>query len=520
MDNAEADKRQIARAAALVMGLFVLSRLLGMLREIVIGHQFGTSAALDAYLAAFRLPDLLFQLVAGGALGSAFIPTFAGLLAQERRRDAWRLASAIINLLMLLLTVLSFLASLLAGPLVRHIIAPGFTPAQQALTAHLMRLMLLTPIIFGVSGVLMGVLNSHQHFLTPALAPSLYNFAIIAGALWLSPSLGVEGLAIGVVVGALLHLLVQMPALCRLDGFYAPILGLRDANVREVGRLMLPRTIGLAAVQVNFLVNTILASRLPAGSLSALNYAWLIMLLPQGIFAQAVATAAFPTFSAQAARGEMSAFRSTVSATLRATLYLSVPASVGLILLRRPLVQVLLQRGAFDAHSTAWVASALAFYAIGLVGHSAVEILSRAFYALHDTLRPVLVGLGAMGLNVILSLLLGRPTEAGGMGHTGLALANSTATLLEMIVLMVLLARRAGGLPWREMSASLGRITLSAGAMGIVLWSFLYYLGESSAWLTALGGITIGALMYLLASLLVRAPEPLGIWHMVSRRPA
>jgi putative peptidoglycan lipid II flippase len=458
--------------------------------------------------------------VAGGALGSAFIPTFAGLLAQERRRDAWRLASAIINLLMLLLTVLSFLASLLAGPLVRHIIAPGFTPAQQALTAHLMRLMLLTPIIFGVSGVLMGVLNSHQHFLTPALAPSLYNFAIIAGALWLSPSLGVEGLAIGVVVGALLHLLVQMPALCRLDGFYAPILGLRDANVREVGRLMLPRTIGLAAVQVNFLVNTILASRLPAGSLSALNYAWLIMLLPQGIFAQAVATAAFPTFSAQAARGEMSAFRSTVSATLRATLYLSVPASVGLILLRRPLVQVLLQRGAFDAHSTAWVASALAFYAIGLVGHSAVEILSRAFYALHDTLRPVLVGLGAMGLNVILSLLLGRPTEAGGMGHTGLALANSTATLLEMIVLMVLLARRAGGLPWREMSASLGRITLSAGAMGIVLWSFLYYLGESSAWLTALGGITIGALMYLLASLLVRAPEPLGIWHMVSRRPA
>jgi putative peptidoglycan lipid II flippase len=183
-------------------------------------------------------------------------------------------------------------------------------------------------------------------------------------------------------------------------------------------------------------------------------------------------------------------------------------------------VQVLLQRGAFDAHSTAWVASALAFYAIGLVGHSAVEILSRAFYALHDTLRPVLVGLGAMGLNIILSLLLGRPAEAGGMGHTGLALANSTATLLEMIVLMGLLARRAGGLPWGEMSASLGRITLSAGAMGMVLWSFMYYLGESSAWLTALGGITIGALMYLLASLLVRAPEPRGIWHMVSRRPA
>ncbi len=520
MDNAEADKRQIVRAAALVMMLFVLSRLLGMLREIVIGHQFGTSAALDAYLAAFRLPDLLFQLVAGGALGSAFIPTFAGLLAQGHRRDAWRLASAIINLLMLLLTILSFLASVLAGPMVRHIIAPGFTPAQQALTAHLMRLMLLSPIIFGVSGVLMGILNSHQHFLTPALAPSLYNLAIIAGALWLSPSRGVEGLAIGVVAGSLLHLLVQVPALCRLDGFYAPLLGWKDPNVREVGRLMLPRTIGLAAVQVNFLVNTILASRLPAGSLSALNYAWLIMLLPQGIFAQAVATAAFPTLSAQAARGEMSAFRSTVSATLRATLYLAVPASIELILLRRPLVQVLLQRGAFDAHSTVWVASALAYYALGLVGHSAVEILSRAFYSLHDTLRPVAVGLGAMALNIVLSLVLGRPAEAGGMAHAGLALANSIATILEMIVLVVLLARRAEGLPWGELGASFGRITLSAGAMGIVLWSFLYYLGESSAWLVAMGGIALGALMYLLASLLVRAPEPLGIWHMVARRSA
>lgn len=520
MENAEADKRQIARAAALVMGLFVLSRLLGMLREIVIGHQFGTNADLDAYLAAFRLPDLLFQLVAGGALGSAFIPTFAGLLAQNLRRDAWRLASAIINLLLLLLTFLAFLASIGAGPLVQHIIAPGFTPAQQALTAHLMRLMLISPIIFGVSGVLMGILNSYQHFLTPALAPSLYNAAIITGAVWLAPSMGVEGLAIGVVAGSFLHLLVQMPALCRLDGFHALTLGAKDPNVREVGRLMLPRTIGLAAVQVNFLVNTILASRLPAGSLSALNYAWLIMLLPQGIFAQAVATAAFPTFSAQAARGEMSSFRSTVSATLRAILYLSVPASVGLILLRQPLVQILLQRGAFDAHSTAWVSLALAYYALGLVGHSAVEILSRAFYALHDTLRPVLVGLGAMGLNIILSLVLGRPAEAGGMAHAGLALANSTATLLEMGVLLILLARRADGLPWDELSASFARISVSAGAMALVLWSFIYYLGQSSAWLTALGGTTLGALIYLLASLLVRAPEPLSIWHMVARRSA
>ena len=224
----DAGNRQIVRAAALVMALFVVSRFLGLAREVIIGHQFGTSPDLDAYLAAFRLPDILFQLVAGGALGSAFIPTFAGLLAQERRRQAWRLASSVINLVMLILTAVSFLAGVLAQPLVRYIIAPGFTPAQQALTVDLMRLMLLTPLIFGASGVVMGILNSCQHFLLPALAPALYNLAIIGGAVGLAPSRGVEGLAVGVVAGALLHLLVQIPGLARQGGFYAPILGLND----------------------------------------------------------------------------------------------------------------------------------------------------------------------------------------------------------------------------------------------------------------------------------------------------
>lgn len=518
MDRAEAGKRQIAQAAVLVMALFVLSRVLGLLREVIIGHQFGTSSALDVYLAAFRVPDLLFQLIAGGALGSAFIPTFAGLLAQGRRTEAWRLASSIINLLMLILTVLAFAAGILAPVLVRTIIAPGFSPAQQALTVDLMRLMLITPIVFGVSGVVMGILNSHQHFLAPALAPSLYNLAIIGGALFLAPRLGVEGLALGVVMGSLLHLFVQLPALLRQGGFYTLELGTDNPDVREVGRLMIPRMMGLAAVQVNFLVNTILASRLPAGSLSALNYAWLIMLLPQGIFAQSVATAAFPTFSALAARREMVEFRSTLSATLRAILFLSVPASVGLWLLRVPLVQVLFERGAFTPQSTRWVASALAFYAIGLVGHSAVEILSRAFYALHDTLRPVVVGLGAMGLNVLLSLILGRPTEAGGMAHSGLALANSIATLLEMAVLLILLARKAEGFPWGEILDSTWRTLLASSMMGLVLWSFLYYLGDMNPWLVALGGIGVGAGTFLLSAVILRSPEPAAVARMALRR--
>ena len=409
------DKAQIARAAGLVMALFVVSRALGLLREMVISHQFGTGGDLDAYLAAFRLPDILFQIVAGGALASAFIPTFATYWAKGNEKGAWRLASAIINLVLVLTTALAILAALLAPWLVRTVVAPGFDPPRQVLTAELMRVMLITPAIFGVSGVIMGILNARRHFLLPALAPILYNLGIIAGAVILAPTMGVRGLAVGVVAGALGHLLIQVPGLVHYGMQYTPILGLRDAGVHEVGRLMLPRMVGLAAVQVNFLVNTILASGLVAGSLAALNYAWLLMLLPQGVFAQAVATAAFPTFSAQAAKGQRTALRSTLAATLRAVLYLAVPAAVGLIVLRVPLVQLVFERGAFTATSTQMVAWALALFALGLPAHSVVEITVRAFYAMHDTRTPVAVAIGAMVLNVVLSLAFIRLFAALGV---------------------------------------------------------------------------------------------------------
>ena len=288
---------RIARAAGLVMVLFVASRALGLVREIVIGAHFGASAELDAYLAAFRLPDLLFTLVAGGALASAFIPTFSERLALGDRASAWDLAAKVANLLLLALTGLAMLAALLARPLVEHIIAPGFTPEQQALAASLMRWMLISTVIFGISGLVMGILNAFQHFLLPALAPVFYNLSIIVAAVTLAPQLGVRALVIGVVVGAVLHLLVQAPGLIHFGARWSPATSLADPGVREVMKLMAPRVLGLAVVQINFMINVFLASGLVTGSISALNYAWLIMLLPQGIFAQAIATAAFPTFA-------------------------------------------------------------------------------------------------------------------------------------------------------------------------------------------------------------------------------
>lgn len=484
------------------MALFLFSRLAGLAREMMIGARFGTSADLDAYLAAFRLPDLLFQLVAGGALGSAFIPVFTGCLARRELNGAWRLFSAITNLVLVLMTALAGLMALLAPWLVRTLLAPGFTLAQQALTADLMRWMLLSTVIFGFSGIVMGVLNSFQHFLLPALAPVLYNVSIIAGAWLLAPKLGVYGLVLGVVVGAALHLDVQLFGLWRYGARYQVTLGLYDPHVRTVGRLMAPRVLGLAAVQVNFWVNTLLASALPAGSLSALNYAWLLMLLPQGIVAQGVATAAFPTFAALEAQGRRSDLRRTLSDTLRGVLFLAIPAMAGLFVWRMPLIRLLLERGEFTARSTALTAAALAFYALGLVSHSVVEIVARAFYALHDTRTPVGVGLAAMLGNVLLSLGLRGP-----LGHAGLALANTIATTIEMTMLVWLLSRRLGGLEWPRLTMTAVKSMIAAVLMALPLaWAATQWRTGPIV-LVGVAGLAAGGAFYLAAGALLRMPE-------------
>jgi putative peptidoglycan lipid II flippase len=508
MEGSTPPGARIARAATQVMALFVLSRALGLAREMVIGAVFGTSAEYDAYLAAARIPDLLFSLMAGGALASAFIPTLAGYFARDDAEGGWRLASAVVNLVLVALTLAAGLAWAVAPALVATVLAPGFPPPQQALTVSLMRMMLVAPVLFGISGVVMGILNTRQHFVLPALAPSLLNLSLIAAAGLLASRMGARALALGYVVGAVLHLAVQLPGLPRVGARYHSVFTLSDPGVREVLRLMAPRVLGLAAVHLNFLVNTNIASRLGEGAVSALNYAWLLMLLPQGVFAQAVATAAFPTFAEQAARGERESMRHTLATTLRMVFFVTVPAAVGLLVLRRPLVALLFERGAFQAASTDAVAWALAFYALGLVGHAGVEIVVRAFYALHDTWTPVWVGGLAMSLNVVLSLTL--PGVFAWMGlpaHGGLALANSVATLLEMGGLMVLLRPRLGGVEGRVLGASVARSGLAAGAMGFLLALWQRALPGASGAVVGGGGILLGAGAYLLAAVLIGMDE-------------
>ncbi len=501
------------------MAFFVVSRVMGLLREIVIARQFGTSAQLDAYLAAFRIPDLLFALMAGGALGSALIPVLADYLERDDERGAWRLASAVINWVVLVLGAAGVLAAVGAPVLVRTVIAPGFMPAQQELTAGLMRWMLISTVVFGVSGVVMGILNARQHFMLPALAPAIYNAAIILGAWLLGPGMGVQGAVVGVVLGAAGHLLVQLPALRRLDVRYWPRLAPTDAGVREVGRLMAPRALGLAAVELNHLVNVILASGLAVGSLAALNYGRLMMLLPEGIIAQSVAIAAFPTFSALVARGQHAELRRVLLTTLRSVLYLTLPATIGLILLREPLVETLLQRGAFDAHSSQATAWALLFYAFGLVGHALVEITTRAFYALHDPRTPVMVGVAAMAANALLSLLLMSLFGAAGWApHGGLALANTLATSAEMAVLLYLISGRLGGFGQARVLGALWRMGLGCLATAAVLIGLKATFVGAPAWVLAGVGIVIGGGAYGLTTLALRSEEPVVLMRMLWQR--
>ncbi len=491
----------IAKAAGIVMSAFLLSKGLGLVREMAISARFGTSPDLDAYVAAFRLPDMVFQLIAGGALASAFIPTVSTYLARDDEDGAWELFSAIATWVLLLGVTVASVGSLLALPLVEHVLAPGFSPEQQRLTAHLMRWMFISSVIFGVSGLVMANLNARQHFLFPALAPSMYNLGIILGAWFLAPTHGVYGLVMGVVGGAAGHLLIQIPQMWKLGARFRIRLGIGDPGVREVLRLMAPRILGISAVQVNFLVNTILASGLAAGSLSALNYAWILMLLPLGLFSQAVGTATFPTFSEQVARGDQRAMSATLGAILRMVFFLTLPASVVLILLRVPLVTLLLQRGNFTVNSTDAVAYALQFYAMGLFAHSGVEILDRAFYAMHDTVTPVMVGIGAMAANIVLSLWLVHP-----MGHGGLALANTIATIAEMSILLWLMRSRLRSHSAWGLVPSLSRSAAASVVVAGVLWLMMERL-RIPLWEVAVVGTAVAVVLYPIVAYVMGAKE-------------
>jgi putative peptidoglycan lipid II flippase len=445
---------QIARSALVVVFGFLASGVLGLARTAIFSITFGAGAELDAFYAAQRIPELIFTLVAGGALGSSFIPVFARLMAHDETK-AWRLASAALTCVGGIGAVLALVIALIAPTLVSNLLLPNQTPEQHALTTALTRIMLFTVAIFSVSGLLMGILNAQGVFTYSALAASVYNIGQIGGALILVPLIrasdpanAVYGLAYGVVIGALLHLLVQIPGLVRTQMFsrLRIVPDMRAEGVREVLALMLPRVLGLGVVQINFLVNVALTSSMVQGSLSALTLAWTLLFFVLGVIAQSIGTALFPTLSALAANRDLAGYKRRLWQAVRGVLALSFAAMLLMIALGYPGIRLVFGYGAFTDENAAAAAWALSFYALGLSGHALLEVLSRAFYALSDTWTPVLIGVVAIAANITLSVILARvvgdPNDLARGAFGGLALANSITTLVEAGVLGLILLRR------------------------------------------------------------------------------
>ncbi len=497
--TAAARLSHVARSSLLIGAFFALDKALGLFRQVVIGRQFGVSAELDAFNAANNLPDLLFALISGGALSIAFIPVLSEAMEQEGREALWGVFSRVANIAFLVTGALALVIGAFAGPLVRAElgVAPGFTPALQDLVADLMRLNLVATLIFSLSGLVAAGLQANQHFLLPAMAPVVYDLGQIFGAVVLAPEqgyslagvtlpalgLGVHGLVYGVILGAALHLAVQMPGLLRYRFRWAPRLGLNHPRVRKVARLMGPRILTIGAFQLMFVVQDNLASRLDVGSVTALAYGWLIMQVPETVVGTAVGIAILPTLAEHFARGDEPAFESSVGRALRALLALMVPAALLLMVTLRPLVQAAFNFDPRDTDLVVWAARA---YLLGLVGQSLLEVAARSFYARQDARTPLLATLLNLILFAALSTLLFRR-----LGAMGIALSNSLAFTVEAGFLLLLLSRsypallRQGRtLPRAALGAGLGAAASYGLMVGLPLPAFF---GASAA--LAAGGL-------------------------------
>jgi putative peptidoglycan lipid II flippase len=465
--------RTLARAGMLVTAAYLASRILGWFRLVVISSVFGAHGDLDAYFAAFRIPDLIFQLVAAGALSSALIPVLTHLVTDEEELRSWRVVTTVINLVLVALLVLSVVVAL-AAPLIMPIITPGFDAPQIELTVRLSRIMLLSPVLLALGAVATSVLNAHGRFAASVAAPLLYNLCIILAAILLTPMLGVEGLAVGVVLGSLAQLAVQVPSFVRLRGFrYDFGVDLRDPAAREALLLMAPRAVGLSTTQITFLVNTTLASGLGAGAIVAYNVAFTVMQIPLGVIGVPLGVVLLPSMSRALAGGDEALFGRLVVRSLRLLLYVMLFLTAVVAVLRRQLVTLLFDYGNFDERAIDLTANTLLFFTIGLAAHAAIVILARAFYARRDTRTPVAAAILSVVVNVVVSV-----ATVGSMGLSGLALGIAAGAWFEAVLLLVLLRRRSPLVPLAGLTRAAGSFVIGGLIGGGVAFAVLGLAGE------------------------------------------
>ncbi len=559
-------KARIGRASMILSGAFIASRILGLLRTSIFAYVFGTSITSDAFLQAFLVPDLIFNIVAGGALSSAFIPVFTHYMIGERdEKTAWHVASAALNLAIAIMLVLALLAIIFAPWLV-PLYNPGVPQVELNLIISLSRIMFLQSIVLGGGVIITSILNSKQNFLQPAIGTVVYNVGLILGlipGIFITAHISTAHLTAtqasatflahqttavyfatwGVVLGALLQVGVQIPGIIKVGMRYKPTLDYHHPGVIQIGRQMVPRIVNAAMLYVSIFVDRglilIMVAGLPLieqnGHITQYYQALQLVLLPLGIFGMAISTAAFPTMAENVTRGRLDRVRTIIQDTLRSILFMSIPSSVGLIVLGLPIIQVLLQHGAYSLDSAESTSVPLAFFAFGLAGLACVEILTRSFYAMRDSKTPVIISIAQFGLKIALSLIFlsiifNQPTFLGiSWGLGALALSTSLAGLLEAAVLLWLLQKRIGGLELRELGKFAGRVLLASLAMGaalLILRFILDHLLVTTSPGQTLGGLgTLVALIKLLIELAVglivyvRATRMLGIEEFWNQGP-
>ena len=512
--------RTLAKAGLIVSVAFLVSRLLGYVRGIAMATTFDAGQSLDSFFAAFRLPDLIFQLVAAGALSSALIPIVSGLIATDEEARAWRIVSTVTTLMLAALLVLAVVAFVLA-PLLVPLMTPGWAGIRLERTVELTRIMLLSPIFLALGSIATSALNAKGRFAASAVAPSVYNIGMIVGAVVLAPALGTTGadgvtvpnpagLAAGVVLGSLAHLAVQLPPLLRLGFRYEPRMDIEDALARKALVLMAPRAIGLGATQITFVAMTILASDLPDGSLSAFNLAMLLLQIPLGVIGVPLGIVLLPALSRELATGTVEEFLGMIGRALRLLLFVMLPIAALGIVLSREVVDLLFGYGAFSNVAAQRTAATFVVFLTGLAAHALIAILARAFYAGQDTTTPVVAAITAVVINVTVGVL-----AVGPFGLAGLALAIAAGAWIEATILLVVLRSRYAGLDLRGMFRTFGRsmagaLVAAALAFGM-LGSLRALLGSEPDKLVVLIQAAlaagVGAVGYLAMSFVLRVPE-------------
>lgn len=452
--------KTITSAAIILGAASFISRLIGIIRDRIFAHIFGAGAQLDVYFAAFRIPDLIYNLVIVGALSAGFIPVFTRLLSKNKK-EAWTVTNGVINILGLIIIILIMIMYYFA-PQMMAILTPGFNDAQLKAATALTRIMFLSPLILGLSSIVSGVLQSFKCFLIYALTPILYNFGIIFGAIFLVPHYGLKGLAYGVVIGAIMHLAIQLPAFFKYGFRYELTLPFQNKYIREILGTMLPRTLGLATTQLNLIAITIIASTIGTGSVSIFNFANNIQHFPIGIIGISFAIAAFPTLSELAGQNKIKNLIENLSHTIGQILFFIIPLTIIFLLLRAQIVRVLLGSGNFTWDNTILTSNTLAFFALSLAAQSLIPLLVRAFFALKDTWTPFLVGFIGSLINIITGLYLKEK-----LGISGLALAFSFSMTVQVVFLWFFLRQKIGSLNESQMLQSFNKISVAAIVMAV-----------------------------------------------------